>query len=393
MKAHRLISLMAVNFLLLWQTTAMAANTLAMIPDPPVLPAKAHVLMDYQSGKILSSQNMDAHLEPASLTKLMLMYVVNKELQAGNIKLTDIVRISENAWKAEGSRMFIEVNKEVTVDELIHGIIIQSGNDASIALAEHVAGTEQGFVDLMNSYAAALGMTNSHFGDVNGMPHDDHYSSAQDLAILARAIITEFPPELYAIHSQKWFTYNGIKQPNRNRLLWRDPSVDGLKTGSTDGAGYCLVASAQKNNMRLISVLLGAENDNSRAEQSQRLLSYGFRFFETHKLYAAGETLNEARLWMGKVSELPLGVKQDIYVTIPQGQYKNLQASINVDKVITAPVAQGQNFGHLEVKLGEAIVVDTPLVALTDSPKGGIWRRFTDYVSMRASQLFRSSST
>lgn len=393
MKTRRLISLIAVTFLFLWQASAMAANTLAIIPDPPTLPAKAHVLMDYNSGKILSSQNMDEHLEPASLTKLMLMYVVNKELQAGNIKLTDIVRVSENAWKAEGSRMFIEVNKEVTVDELIHGIIIQSGNDASIALAEHVAGTEQGFVDLMNSYAGSLGMTNSHFGDVNGMPHDNHYTSAHDLAILARAIITEFPPELYAIHSQKWFTYNGIKQPNRNRLLWRDPSVDGLKTGSTDGAGYCLVASASKNNMRLISVLLGAESDNSRAEQSQRLLSYGFRFFETHKLYAAGDTLNQARLWMGKVSSLPLGVKQDIYVTIPQGQYKNLQASINVDKVIKAPVSQGQNLGKLEVKLGDSLVVDTPLVALSDSPKGGLWRRFSDYVSMRASQLLGSSST
>ncbi len=393
MKTHRLISLIAISFLFLWQASAMAANSLAIIPDPPTLPAKAHVLMDFNSGKILSSQNMDEHLEPASLTKLMLMYVVNKELQAGNIKLTDVVRISENAWKAEGSRMFIEVNKEVTVDELIHGVIIQSGNDASIALAEHAAGTEQGFVDLMNSYAASLGMTNSHFGDVNGMPHDNHYTTAHDLAILTRAIITEFPPEIYAIHAQKWFTYNGIKQPNRNRLLWSDPSVDGLKTGHTEGAGYCLVASSVKNNMRLISVLLGAESDNSRAEQSQRLLSYGFRFFETHKLYAAGDTLNQARLWMGQVSSLPLGVKQDIYVTIPQGQYKNLQASLNVDKVIKAPVSQGQNLGKLEVKLGDALVVDTPLVALSDSPKGGIWRRFSDYVSMRASQLIGSSST
>jgi D-alanyl-D-alanine carboxypeptidase (penicillin-binding protein 5/6) len=392
MKTHRLISWI-VGCLCLWQASAMAANTLTVIPEPPVLPAKAHVLMDYNSGKILSSQNMDEHLEPASLTKLMLMYVANKELQANNIKLTDIVRISENAWKSEGSRMFLEVNKEVTVDELIHGIIIQSGNDASIALAEHIAGTEQGFVDLMNSYAAALGMTNSHFGDVNGMPHENHYSSAHDLAILARAIITEFPPELYAIHAQKWFTYNGIKQPNRNRLLWRDPSVDGLKTGSTEGAGYCLVASAQKNNMRLISVVLGADSDANRADQSQRLLSYGFRFFETHKLYAAGDTLNQARLWMGQVNSLPLGVKEDIYVTIPQGQYKNLQASLNVDKLIKAPVSQGQNLGNLEVKLGETIVVDAPLVALSSTPKGGIWRRFTDYVSMRASQLLGSSST
>ncbi len=363
-----------------------------LIPAPPAVAAKAYLLMDYQSGKLLAASNEHAHLEPASLTKMMTVYVVYKELAQGKLSLADKVRISEKAWRTEGSRMFAEVGKEISVGELLQGVIIQSGNDASVALAEHVAGSEESFAEMMNAYAKRLGMNDSHFTDATGMPNPNHYTSAYDLALLAQATIREFPPELYALHAEKWFSFNGIKQPNRNRLLWRNPAVDGLKTGFTESAGYCLVASAKKDNTRLISVVLGTDSDIARAEQSHKLLTYGLRFYETHTLFAANQPLNEARVWMGRAKTLPIGLPNGLYVTIPHGQYKNLSASLNVDKRIKAPVAKGQILGSVVVHLNDQVLLTQPLIALETVETGGTFSRAKDYVSMRSSQLFHPKS-
>ncbi len=353
-----------------------------MIPNPPTISAKAHVLMDYNSGQILASHAAHEHLEPASLTKLMTMYVVNKELESGKLHLSDMIPISENAWRAEGSKMFIEVGKEVSVDDLVHGIIIQSGNDASIALAEHIAGSESAFADIMNAYAKALGMNDSHFMDATGMPQEGHYTSAYDLALLAQAIIREFPPELYAIHAQKWFLFNGIRQPNRNRLLWRNPSVDGLKTGSTDSAGYCLVASATKDNLRIISVVLGADSDANRAEQSNKLITYGLRFFETQPAYGANQPIQQARIFGSTQKTVPVGLQTPLFVTVPEGQYKRVIQSVELNTPLRAPVGRGQVVGKILFHLDDKLVAEHPLVALEDRSTGGAWSRFSDYVSM-----------
>jgi len=352
-----------------------AAPTL--IPSPPRLAATGFLLMDFQSGQILAESHADERMEPASLTKLMTAYTVFHELKAGHIRLKDEVRVSEKAWRMPGSRMFIEVGSTVPVEELIKGMIIQSGNDASVALAEFAAGSEDAFVPLMNAHAKNLGLSGTHFVNSTGLPNPEHYTTPRDMARLAKALIREFP-EYYSWYSEKKYTYNNITQSNRNLLLYRDDSVDGMKTGHTESAGYCLVASAKRKEMRLISVVMGANSEKARAQESQKLLNYGFRFYETHRLYAAGEALKQMRIWKGATESVPLGLSEELYVTVPRGQYKDLQASLSVDRTIIAPARKGQPFGTVDVRLGDETVVQRPLVALQGVAEGGLWQQVKD---------------
>ena len=358
-----------------------AENTEIATPPPPTIDASAYILQDYHTGKVLAENNADAKLAPASLTKIMTVYVIFRELANGHLHLDDTVSISEKAWKTSGSRMFVELGNQVKVEDLLKGVIIQSGNDASVALAEHIGGNEETFAEMMNQHAIRLGMTNSHFKNSDGLPVEDHYTSARDLAILTAALIKEFP-DYYRWFSQKEFTFNKITQQNRNKLLSRDESVDGVKTGFTDDAGYCLVASALREDMRLISVVMGAKNANARANENQTLLNYGFRFFESHRLYQGKTTLNEARVWKGASKTVELGLAEDIYATIPRRQYKDLKAVINVDKKITAPVAEGAKLGSVKVTLKDQVVMDKDLVALKAVDQGNIFQRLTDSVLM-----------
>jgi D-alanyl-D-alanine carboxypeptidase (penicillin-binding protein 5/6) len=347
------------------------------VPDPPRVAAKSWLLMDFNSGRVLAEHAADERVEPASLTKLMTAYVVYQELKAGRIHLDDPVTISDKAWRAPGSRMFIEVGSTVSVEDLLKGMIIQSGNDASIALAEHVAGSEEVFVNLMNENARRLGMTGTHFVNCTGLPDPEHYTTAQDLARIAMAEVREFP-EYFKWDSTKEFTYNGIRQYNRNKLLWQDESVDGMKTGHTESAGYCLVATAKRNGMRLFSVVLGTDSEDARARESRALLNYGFRFFETHRLYGAGDTLNKVRVWKGEEDELAVGPKHDLYVTIPQGQYQQLKAEMTVNTGLTAPIEKGAAVGHIDITLAGEPLVQVPLTALSDIPEGGFVTRAID---------------
>lgn len=363
-------------------TTHAEAQTAAQpIPAPPSVAARAYALMDFHSGDILAQNNADQRMEPASLTKLMTAYAVFKELATGKIKLTDQASISEKAWRTEGSRTFVKVNTKVGLEDLLKGMIVQSGNDATVALAEHAAGSEESFVALMNQHAKEIGMEHSHFTNSTGLPDPELYVTAADMAKLARALIRDFP-EYYKWYSVKEFTYNGITQYNRNKLLWRDVGVDGVKTGHTDSAGYCLIASAKHGDMRLISVVLGTESENSRAKESEQLLNYGFRFYETHALYAAGKPLGTARVWKGVSRDLPLGLSEDLYVTVPRGQYKNLAAALEVDMRIIAPVGKGERHGAVKVSLGDKMLATRPLVALQDIAQGGWWRRWVDTVKL-----------
>ncbi len=367
-------------FFLLW-AAAMLAQAEALMPSPPKLAAKSYVLMDFHSGQFLVSKNPEQRMDPASLTKIMTAYVVFNELKNGNIGLDDKVHISEKAWRTEGSRMFVEVNSEVPVRELLKGMVIQSGNDASVALAEHVAGSEEAFASLMNKHAKRLGMKNTHFVNATGLPHENHYTTARDLALLAQALIRDFP-EFYKLNSQKEYRYNGITQYNRNKLLWRNPHVDGVKTGHTKAAGYCLVASAKKDDMRLISVVMNTASEKARATESQKLLKYGFRFFSTHRLYEANKPLTRLPIWKGERSELPVGLSEPLYVTIPRGQYDNLKATMNVDETIVAPVEKGQEFGTVDISLEGKLVAQRPLISLESIPEGGVFTRLKDTVLM-----------
>ena len=350
-------------------------------PSVPTIDAAAYILQDYHTGKVLAENNTDAKLAPASLTKIMTVYVVFIELSNGHLHLEDMVTISEKAWKTSGSRMFVELGSKVKVEDLLKGVIIQSGNDASVALAEHVGGNEETFAEMMNQHAIRLGMANSHFKNSDGLPVEDHYTTARDLAILTTALIKEFP-DYYRWFSQKEFTFNKITQQNRNKLLSRDESVDGVKTGFTDDAGYCLVASALREDMRLISVVMGAKSANARANENQTLLNYGFRFYESHRLYQGKTALNEARVWKGASKTISLGLAEDIYVTIPRRQYKDLKAVINVDKKITAPVADGAKLGSVKVTLKDEVVINKDLVALKAVDQGNIFQRLSDSVMM-----------
>lgn len=347
------------------------------VPKPPSVSAKGYLVEDFHSGQTIAEKNADQRLEPASITKLMSAYVVFNEIRNGTLSLEDKVRISKKAWRTEGSRMFVEVNTQVSVARLIKGMIIQSGNDATVALAEQVAGTEEGFASLMNHYAQQLGMTNSHFVNSTGLPNKDHYTTARDIARIARALIKEFP-EYYKLYSQRSFTYNNITQYNRNKLLWRDESVDGLKTGHTDSAGYCLVTSAERKGMRLISIVLGTKSEEARADISQALLNYGFRFFETHKLYDSGTKLTSTRVWKGAVESVDLGLADTLYVTIPHGEYKHLDASMQLQEQIIAPVTKGQALGRVVIRLGDKLVTEKDLTALNAVPEGSFWQRIVD---------------
>src|SRR5210317_1068432 len=342
--------------LILSVATSAYAQSAMPVPAPPIIGAKSYLVIDAQTGQELASLDPDIPLAPASLTKIMTTYVVFEALKQGQIRLEDEVTISEKAWRMPGSRMFVEVGKRVTIKDLLLGMIVQSGNDASVALAEHIAGTEAVFAEMMNQYAANLGMLSSHFLNASGMPSEGHVTTARDLSTLARAMIEEFP-DYYAWHAVKEFTFNDIKQSNRNSLLWRDPSVDGLKTGHTEDAGYCLVSSAERDGMRIISVVLGTSSAKARTDGSAALLNYGFRFFETRLLYRAGETVAEARIWKAEKELTPLGLPDDLYVTIPRGTFDEVESVLNMPATIVAPVAEGQPLAELQVSLnGDALI-------------------------------------
>ncbi len=345
----------------------------------PDVNADSYLLVDFHSGVQLAEKNPDKRIEPASITKLMTAYVIYKELDKGSISLDDKVLISKKAWKMEGSRMFVEAGKKVPLNRMIKGLIVQSGNDAAIALAEHISGNEASFVEKMNQTAAKMGLNSTNFANPTGWPDPNHYTTARDIVNLTRHVIREFP-EQYKLHSLKEYSYNGIKQYNRNKLLWRDPTVDGVKTGHTESAGYCLVASAERNDMRLISVILGAENEKARADYSQELLEFGFRLFETHKLYDKGSVLADARVWKGNKSTVPAGIIEDFYVTVEKGHYKQLKGLMELDGSLDAPIKRGDVVGTAIIKDGDAIVHQVPLLALDAVDAGGFWSKVTDSV-------------
>lgn len=349
------------------------------IPAPPEVAAKNYLLIDFASGRVLAEKNPDVQIEPASITKLMTAYVVYKELEADRLSMDTVVIIGEKAWRMGGSRMYLEVNSKVTVHDLLKGLIVQSGNDASVALAEHIAGTETAFVQLMNQYAAELGMNNTNFMNSTGWPDTLHLTTARDIATLAKAIIAEFPAH-YAWYAEKEYTYNDIKQYNRNKLLWRDNSVDGLKTGHTDSAGYCLVSSAVRSDMRIISVVLGTDSEKARASVSQAVLNYGFRFFESHTLYDKNEVLNRPRIWNGEFETLTVGLNEALAITIPRGAYDELDATMDIDKNIQAPVSKGQQVGVVKVSLNGELLETVPLVALETINEGSFFQIAKDYV-------------
>lgn len=368
-------------------TSASAAPV--VMPDAPQIAAKGFVLMDYNSGKVLAEKEMNTQLHPASLTKMMTSYVIGQELKRGNIAPQDEVTISKNAWAKnfpDSSKMFIEVGTKVTVEELNKGIIIQSGNDACVAMAEHIAGSEDAFVDLMNAWAKSIGMTNSHFANVHGLDNPNLYSTPYDMALLGRALIKDVPDE-YRIYSEKKFTYNGITQYNRNGLLWdKSMNVDGIKTGHTSKAGYSLVSSATEGKMRLVAVVMGTKSANARKSESKKLLSYGFRFFETVNPHKADETFVEEKVWMGDKDAVALGVDQDTYVTLPRGQAKNLKASFVLEKQLEAPISKGDVVGKLYYQLEGEDVAEYPLLALEDVQEGSLFSRLWDYIVL----LFKS---
>ncbi|MES9812148.1 MAG: D-alanyl-D-alanine carboxypeptidase family protein [Candidatus Thiodiazotropha sp.] len=376
---HQLSPNRYIKTVLLWLSCLITFTTNAAVPTPPPpdVAASGYLLVDFHSGKVLAEKGAGNRLEPASLTKIMTAYAVFRELKQGNINLEDSVLISEKAWRTPGSRMFIEVGKKVKVIDLVKGMIIQSGNDACVALAEHIAGSEATFAELMNNIARELGMTDTHFINSTGLPDDDHYTTPADIAKVAAATIRDFP-EYYPWYSDRSFVFNDITQHNRNKLLWRDNSVDGIKTGHTEAAGYCLVASAQRESMRLISVVMGTKGEEARAQASQSLLNYGFRFYETHQLYTAGEVLNRTRIWKGDKEKLPLGLGQDLNVTIPRHQYQNLDARMEIEPKIMAPVKQGEVLGHVSITLNGEPVTEAPLVALKSIADGNIWQLIKD---------------
>lgn len=350
-------------------------------PAPPVIGAKSYLVIDANTGHDVASLKPDERLAPASLTKLMTAYVVFRALDDGQISLDDEVTVSEKAWRTPGSRMFIEVGTRVSVQDLLLGMIVQSGNDAAVALAEHVAGTESVFAQMMTQNARALGMASSEFRNATGLPDDNHYSTARDMAVVARAIIEQFP-NYYRWYSVREFEYNGITQKNRNSLLWRDGSVDGMKTGMTDDAGYCLISSAEREGMRLISVVLGTASAKARIDGSQALLNYGFRFFETRLLYRAGEKVTDARVWKSSKETTPLGVAQDLYITVPRGKFDEVESVLNMPSTLLAPVARGQPLAELRVSLDGDVLLNEPLRALDENPTGSLWQRTRDGVQL-----------
>ncbi|EOX4928725.1 serine hydrolase [Vibrio alginolyticus] len=360
-----------------------------VVPDAPQIAAKGYVLMDYHSGKVLAEKEMNTKLSPASLTKMMTSYVIGQELARGNISEDDDVTISKNAWAKnfpDSSKMFIEVGTTVKVRDLNRGIIVQSGNDACVAMAEHIAGSEDAFVDLMNAWANTLGMTNSHFANVHGLDNAELYSTPYDMALLGKALIRDVPNE-YRVYSEKKFTYNGITQYNRNGLLWdKSMNVDGIKTGHTSNAGYSLVSSATEGQMRLVAVVMGTKDANARKSESKKLLSYGFRFFETVAPHKAGETFVEEKVWMGNKDTVALGLDQDTYVTLPRGEAKNLKASFVLEKELEAPINKGDVVGKLYYQIDGEDIAEYPLMVLETVEQGSLFSRMWDYIVL----LFKS---
>ncbi|QSX78747.1 D-alanyl-D-alanine carboxypeptidase family protein [Agrilutibacter solisilvae] len=352
------------------------------VPPPPKITGTAWVLVDFASGNVLAGENYDTRLEPASITKVMTSYTIAAEIAGGKVKHTDQVMMSENAWRTggaatEGSYSGFEVNKTAPLEQMEKGMAVQSGNDAAIALAEHVAGSEDAFAALMNAYAARIGMKNSHFVNAHGLSAEGHYSTAHDLAMLGRAFVRDYP-ETYAYNKIKEFTVGPITQPNRNLLLWRDPTVDGIKTGHHSGAGYCLMASAKRGDQRLISVVMGSTSEAQRATDSLALLNWGFRFFETHKLYDAGKAIAKQKIWKGAADEVQLGVAQPMLVTVPRGRYAQLKPSMDLPKTLVAPIAKGQKIGTVKVMLDGKVIAQRPLVAINAVEAGGFFKRLWD---------------
>ncbi len=377
-------------FLLALSLTVFSAQTAAqsvLIPSAPKIAGSSWVLMDPLSGRVIMEHNSNERLPPASLTKMMTAYIVERELDEGRISMQDSVPISVNAWRTEGSRTFLREGTTATVHDLLKGVIIQSGNDASVALAEFIAGSEEAFVDIMNQQAQLLGMKNTNFRNATGLPAPDHFSTAYDLAILARAIIQDYP-ENYPIYAEKHFTYNNIRQPNRNALLWRDDSVDGLKTGHTEEAGYCLVASAKRNDTRLIASVMGTSSSAARAQEVQKMLNYGFRYYETERLFRAGQELMAADVWGGVADQVSVGMAEDVYVTIPRGSRDKLESTVDLDSVIKAPIKMGQELGQVRVMLDGETVVEQPVLALTEVEQGGLFKRLWDSIKLFFIQLF-----
>lgn len=372
-------------------TISPLSNAITIIPDAPQINAKGFILIDFTTGKVIAEANADMQLAPASLTKMMTSYIIGKELENGNITNADKVMISENAWAKnfpESSKMFIEVGTEVSVDLLNQGIIVASGNDACVAMAEHIAGSESAFADLMNAHAEQLGMSSSFFENSHGLDSSSHMTTPRDMAALASAIIREVPNE-YAIYKQKSFTYNNIKQYNRNSLLWdKSLNVDGMKTGHTSNAGYSLVTSATKGDMRLVTVVMGTESERARKVESKKLLNYGFRFFETYTPYQAGEKFATNRIWMGDKKEVDLGISLDTPITIPRGQRKNLKATFELDQQLTAPIAKGTVVGKLFLQLDGEDIAQYPLVTLQEVNEGSFFSKILDYIKLFFAQFF-----
>ncbi len=358
---------------------AASASELSPIPAAPTIEASSYILMDAANGAVLTQLNADQRLPPASVTKIMTSYLVEKEIQSKKIKPTDQVLISVNAWRQSGSRMFVQEGTSVAVSDLLKGIIIQSGNDASVAMAEHIAGSEAAFADLMNFQAKELGMLNSHFMNATGLPHPEHYTTARDLAILSRNLIKRFP-EHYSIYKQKEFTFNNIVQHNRNLLLYRDASVDGIKTGHTDEAGYCLVASALRNDTRLIAVIMGSTSPTKRADEAQTLLNYGFRFFETRVIYKKDQSLQKPKVWLGKTDQVSVGAAEPVMITIPRGQEKAISTEINVDANIHAPIKKGQVLGNIILSFNGETQREIPLVAQENIEEAGFFKRIWQHI-------------
>lgn len=374
-------------FLSVLTSPVMAAAPI--IPPPPEINATSFLLIDATSNKVLVEHDAHEQKPPASLTKIMTSYLAEQEIAAGRISETDEVLVSVNAWRTGGSKMFIREGTKVTVADLILGIVVQSGNDASIALAEHIAGSESAFANMMNQQAAMLGMSNTHFNNATGLPSADHFSSAWDLALLTRDLINRFP-EHYSLYSRRAYIYNGIEQPNRNKLLWRDKTVDGVKTGFTNKAGYCLVSSAVRQGMRLISVVMGTDSDSARMRESQKLLSYGFRYFETQTLYEPGIVLKEKDVYYGELEKVGVGVEASVVATFPRGYYKSIEAELKIEKLLEAPLSKGDEVGELKLRLHDEVIYTAPLVVLEDVTQAGVFGRMSDFVSLFFSSLIDS---
>src|SRR5690554_91357 len=380
----RLFSAVSVVALLFVSLSSQAS---VIIPKAPDLDASAYILMDATNGQVLVEHNVEERLPPASLTKMLTSYIAIHELDLGHVAEDTPVPISVKAWRMGGSKMFVREGTEVPLIDLLRGIIVQSGNDASLAVAEYFSGAEEEFAALMNSFAERFGMHDSHFVNSTGWPAENHYSTARDMATLALHIINDHP-QYYPLYAEKYYEYNNIRQPNRNRLLWRDPSVDGLKTGHTDEAGYGLVASAKRDDTRFIAVVMGARSDESRARETQKLLSYGFRYFESRKIYQAQEVLSTAKVWMGKEESIDLGLAKDLFLTLPRGSKGELKVNIRTDEVLKAPIKKGQALGTLTITRDGELLTEQPLLAQSDIEEAGFFSRLIDKIKLFFIQLF-----